>query len=173
MKYKYSQNDHKIIGMLKAHSPIYCMKHSREIQLDRIYMTNMLSIQCFQISLHNDDNECTGKRIRGDICTSYSQLDKPRLFLVATNRVHVNITVIINAIVLYILVFMYLLEIKLLLLLLLITVVKRECEILYLWFRSSYTGIRWFSTALVNAHNGYITMLFLCIFINSDYLFEI
>ena len=47
-----------------------------------------------------------------------SQLDKPRLFLVATNRVHVNIAVIINAIVLYILVFMYLLEIKLLLLLL-------------------------------------------------------
>ena len=47
-----------------------------------------------------------------------SQLDKPRLFLVATNRVHVNIVVIINAIVLYILVFMYLLEIKLLLLLL-------------------------------------------------------
>ena len=46
-----------------------------------------------------------------------SQLDKPRLFLVATNRVHVNIAVIINAIVLYILVFMYLLEIKLLLLL--------------------------------------------------------
>ena len=45
-----------------------------------------------------------------------SQLDKPRLFLVATNRVHVNIAVIINAIVLYILVFMYLLEIKLLLL---------------------------------------------------------
>ena len=45
-----------------------------------------------------------------------SQLDKPRLFLVATNRVHVNIVVIINAIVLYILVFMYLLEIKLLLL---------------------------------------------------------
>ena len=48
-----------------------------------------------------------------------SQLDKPRLFLVATNRVHVNTAVIINAIVLYILVFMYLLEIKLLLLLLL------------------------------------------------------
>ena len=47
-----------------------------------------------------------------------SQLDKPRLFLVATNREHVNIAVIINAIVLYILVFMYLLEIKLLLLLL-------------------------------------------------------
>ena len=46
-----------------------------------------------------------------------SQLDKPRLFLVATNRVHVNIAVIINATVLYILVFMYLLEIKLLLLL--------------------------------------------------------
>ena len=45
-----------------------------------------------------------------------SQLDKPRLFLVATNRVHVNIAVIINATVLYILVFMYLLEIKLLLL---------------------------------------------------------
>ena len=44
-----------------------------------------------------------------------SQLDKPRLFLVATNRVHVNIAVIINAIVLYILIFMYLLEIKLLL----------------------------------------------------------
>ena len=44
-----------------------------------------------------------------------SQLDKPRLFLVATNRVHVNIAVIINAIVSYILVFMYLLEIKLLL----------------------------------------------------------
>ena len=46
-----------------------------------------------------------------------SQLDKPRLFLVASNREHVNIAVIINAIVLYILVFMYLLEIKLLLLL--------------------------------------------------------
>ena len=46
-----------------------------------------------------------------------SQLDKPRLFLVATNREHVNIAIIINAIVLYILVFMYLLEIKLLLLL--------------------------------------------------------
>ena len=44
-----------------------------------------------------------------------SQHDKPRLFLVATNRVHVNIAVIINAIVLYKLVFMYLLEIKLLL----------------------------------------------------------
>ena len=45
-----------------------------------------------------------------------SQLDKPRLFLVATNREHANIAIIINAIVLYILVFMYLLEIKLLLL---------------------------------------------------------
>ena len=47
-----------------------------------------------------------------------SQLDKPRLFLVANNRVHVNTAVIINAIVLYIPVFMYLLEIKLLHLLL-------------------------------------------------------
>ena len=54
-----------------------------------------------------------------NFCGVCSQLDKPRLFLVATNRVHVNIAVIINAIVLYILVFMYLLEIKLLLLLLL------------------------------------------------------
>ena len=50
-----------------------------------------------------------------------SQLDKPRLFLVATNRVHINIAVIINASVLYILVFMYLLEIKLLLLMNLFT----------------------------------------------------
>ena len=47
-----------------------------------------------------------------------SQLDKPRPFLVATNRVYVNIAVIINATVLYILGFMYLLKIKLLLLLL-------------------------------------------------------
>ena len=47
--------------------------------------------------------------------TMGSQLDKPRLFLVATDKVHVNIVVIINAIVLYILAFMYLLEIKLLL----------------------------------------------------------
>ena len=45
-----------------------------------------------------------------------SQLDKPRLCLVATDRVHVNIAVIINAIVLHIFAFMYLLEIKLLLL---------------------------------------------------------
>ena len=35
-----------------------------------------------------------------------SQLDKPRLFQVATDKVHVNIAVIINAIVLYILVCM-------------------------------------------------------------------
>ena len=55
-----------------------------------------------------------------------SQLDKPRLFLVATNREHVNIAVIINAIVLYMPVFMYLLEIKLLLLLLYISSGKRE-----------------------------------------------
>ena len=54
------------------------------------------------------------------ISTIGSQLDKPRLFLVANNIVHVNIAVIINAIVLNILVFMYLLEIKLLLLLLLL-----------------------------------------------------
>ena len=46
-----------------------------------------------------------------------SQLNKPRLFLVAADTVHVNIAVIISAIVLYILVFMYLLEIKPLLLL--------------------------------------------------------
>ena len=57
-----------------------------------------------------------------------SQLDKPRLFLVATNRVHVNIAVIINAIVLYILVFMYLLEIKLQLLLF-------QLKITQHWFR--------------------------------------
>ena len=57
-----------------------------------------------------------------------SQLDKPRLFLVATNRVHVNIAVIINAIVLHILAFMYLLEIKLLLLLL-------QLKITQHWFR--------------------------------------
>ena len=45
-----------------------------------------------------------------------SQLFKPRLCLVATDRVHVTIAVIINAIVSYIFTFMYLLEIKLLLL---------------------------------------------------------
>ena len=49
--------------------------------------------------------------------TSGSRLDKPRLFLVATDTVHVNSMVIINAFVIYILVFMYLLEINLLLLL--------------------------------------------------------
>ena len=55
------------------------------------------------------------------------QLDKPRLSLVATNRVHVNIAVIINVIVLYILASMYLLEIKLLLLLLLLLLVLVIC----------------------------------------------
>ena len=51
------------LGKLKTHSPIYWKKYNCENSLilrhtlGSIYLTNILLVQCLQISLHNDDNE--------------------------------------------------------------------------------------------------------------------
>ena len=72
-----------------------------------LYVTNRQAHWC---------NSMSGGRVNRLLVTFLgSQLDKPWLSLVAPARVHVNIAVIINVIVLYILVSTYLLEIKLLL----------------------------------------------------------
>ena len=61
------------MGELKTHSPTHYIMDNWESMLnlthtlDKIYLTGILSVQCLQISLHNDDNQmvyCANKRIR-------------------------------------------------------------------------------------------------------------
>ena len=71
------------LGKLISHSAIYCTEDDSENilnfrhTLDRIYVTNILHVQCFRTFLHNDGNEfvkCANKRIRPSaviICTYY------------------------------------------------------------------------------------------------------
>ena len=61
------------MGKLKTYIPTYFIMDNGANMLnlthtlDKIYLTGILSVQCIQISLHNDDNEmvyCTNKRVR-------------------------------------------------------------------------------------------------------------
>ena len=75
MMIKWSTNILKIIKRkmrkLKIHRPMYCVKGNGENglnlrrTLDRIYLTSILYDKCFQIGLHNDDNECILQTTKG------------------------------------------------------------------------------------------------------------
>ena len=61
------------MGKLKTYSTTYCIMDNGENMLnlthtlDKIYLRGILKVQCFQISLHNYDNEMmygTNKRVR-------------------------------------------------------------------------------------------------------------